>query len=911
MRHFFLFSLIVLLSVAVWADPEVTPGTLENLANPKMDLITAAHNELAPGADEIVLYYYRADGKYNDWGFWTWAFPGGDGALSWDRTQHLKVSKGVGYLRFKKDGSDLGLSLMGANGTGLIPRRVDGWTKDGDADRFFNTVVTNEWVVFSGDQKTYPYGKYRPSIETAKLTKPDTLQLELSGKQALTVEPGPNGFEVGTLDGTDKYTIKDAYTGSGEDRQKNFAKRLMLVLDRPVDLTKTLTVSHPQYQLPKVISTQAVSIQVLEKTLPPADYQLGAVYDAKARSVDFRLWSPLASGVTAKLYRANEAKTPDYLVKLKLNSDTGVWSATFAETDPDGFFYDYEVATGSVRKTVLDPYAKSLDVYRGTGNGRGAIVNPAKSEPAGGWEAFADVKLASRTDAIIYEVSVRDFTIDKSSGVSSRPGSYLAFLEKLPYLKKLGVTHLQLMPVVAYGWHDETKTAYEASGVSEGANYNWGYGSRNYFSPEGWLASDPKDPYARMKELKTLIKEAHKAGLGVLLDVVYNHTANTSLLEDLVPGYFYRLDSDGRFTSNSGVGNDVASERVMARRLIGDSLFYWAQEYKVDGFRFDLMGLMDVTTILQARERVAKLPGKDDILFEGEGWKNYTGPRNLSVMNQNYMDKTDLVSVFNDEFRDMLKGGGMDDRAKGFITDKAISPKHLLTNLLGAPELNYKTPFPGNNMNYIEAHDNLTLHDNIALNTGLTDADPAGRAELAARIRLGNFFVLTSQGIAFLHAGQESGRTKPKLNGVSKTLGEFNYDSYNAGDDVNHYVWNKLPEYQSTTDYTGGLIAIRKAFPAFRLGDAKVIKAAAKALDLDQNFAIAWSLKTNEGTFTMLVNSSKAQPRTFNIDPALAKGRVLVDRDRASVDGLNDPKGFSFTGKTITLEPLTAVMIRN
>ncbi|MEI8095833.1 MAG: alpha-amylase family glycosyl hydrolase [Spirochaetales bacterium] len=902
---------VCLLVPALWAEPEMAPGTIENLSNPLMDKILAAHDDLKAGPDDIVLYYYREDRKYDQWGFWTWATPGGDGGAAWDRTQHLKVSNGVGYLKFKKDGSDIGIGLMGTAGTGLIPRRIDGWTKDGNDDRFFNTVVTNEWVVFSGDQKTYPYGAYRPSIDGARLLKTDTIQIDLSGRQALTVEPSANNFVVGTPDGAITYRIKDMFnTSSAANRDKNFTKRITIVLEKGIDLSQAVTVSNPAYQLPVRVSAQAVSIVEAEKTVPAADYQLGAVYQAATHAVEFRLWAPLSTAVTARLYKANEAKKADYQVELKLDPKSGVWSGAFSSVDPDGLFYDYDVAAGSVHKTVLDPYAQSLDVYRGTGNGRGAILNPAKTEPTGGWEGATDVKLAARTDAVIYEVSVRDLTSGLDSGVKARPGSYLAFIEKLPYLKSLGVTHLQLMPVVAYAWHDETKTAYEANGVSEGANYNWGYGPRNWFSPEGWLASNPADPYNRVVELKTLIKEAHKAGLGVLLDVVYNHNANTSLLDDIVPGYYYRQDAEGKFTSNSGVGNDIASDRIMARRLINDSLYNWVKEYKIDGFRFDLMGLMDVDTILQSRARAATLPDKADVLFEGEGWKNYSGPKTVKVMSQDYMAKTDQVSVFNDEFRDLLKGGGMDDRAKGFLTGKTVASKLLLSNLLGSPQLNYKTPYPGNNMNYIEAHDNLTLHDNISLNTGLKDSDPTQRAELAARIRLGNFLVLTSQGIAFLHSGQESGRTKPKLNGTSKILGDFNHDSYNAGDDVNAYVWKKLPEYQNTTDFTAGMIGIRNAITAFRLGDAKTITAAAKPIEVADTFMIGWSLKSKEGTFTMLVNSS-TNPRTFTTPTSLAGGTVLVDHDRASVAGLKDPKGLTIKGNTVTLDPLTAVMVRN
>lgn len=909
-----LASLLVLLPAAVFAQsgPEQPPGTLEDLANPLMEKITAAHDAVAAGPEDIVLYYYRPDGKYDEWGFWTWAFPGGDGAASWDKTSKLNVSNGVGYLKFKKDGSDIGISLMGASGTGLIPRRIDGWTKDGNDDRFFNTVVTNEWVVFSNDQKTYPYGKYRPSIDSAKLTKVDTIQIELSGKHALTVEPSANGFMVGTPDGSTTYAIKDMYnTASPADRNRNFTRRVTLVLDRKLDLTKTVTVSNPMYQLPVVVNTQALAASVAEQTVPAAGYRLGAVYDPGRKSVEFRLWAPLSTGVTARIFLASQGRIPDAMVPLTLDSSTGVWTGVYDATDPDGAFYDYEVASGSVKKIVLDPWAVAMDVFTGGGPGRGAIVNPAKTEPSGGWEGATDYALAQREDAVIYEVSVRDLTISPDAGVKNRPGSYLAFIEKLPYLKKLGVTHLQLMPVLNFYYTDETKTAYEATGTANNNNYNWGYDPHNYFTPEGWFASNPSDPYNRIIELKTLIKEIHRAGLGVLLDVVYNHTAKTDILNDIVPGYFYRMTPEGAFLSNSGVGNDVASERLMARRLISDSINHWVAEYKVDGFRFDLMGLIDVDTILQSKERAARNPEKADLLFEGEGWKMYNGPKSVRVMDQNYMTKTDQVAVFNDEIRSLLKGGGMDDRAKGFITDKPVSPKVVLSNLLGKPQLNYKVSDPGNNLQYIEAHDNLTAHDNIALNLGLSDAVPAQRAELAARLRLGNFFVLTSQGIAFLHSGQESGRTKPRLNAKSEALGDFIHNSYDAADNINQFIWKPFPEFAALTDYTAGLIAIRRAFDVFRLGDAKVIEAAATAIPEknDEILALGWSLKGKDGTFTMLVNASRA-PRSFDVGRNLSGKTVLVDQNRASKDGLTGSQGITFSGNVVIIAPLTAIMIK-
>ena len=220
-------------------------------------------------------------------------------------------------------------------------------------------------------------------------------------------------------------------------------------------------------------------------------------------------------------------------------------------------------------------------------------------------------------------------------------------IEKIPYLKSLGITHVQLMPVLNFYFTDETKTAYEGSGTVSGNNYNWGYDPHNYFTPEGWYSSNAADPYARVAELRTLINELHKAGLGVLLDVVYNHMGSVSFLDDVVPGYFFRTNAQGKLTSASGCGNDVATERVMARKLIVDSLAYWTREYKVDGFRFDLMGLMDTETVLSGYAAAKAI--NPDTLFEGEGWKMYNGPAGTSGMDQKYMTKTDSIAVFNDE----------------------------------------------------------------------------------------------------------------------------------------------------------------------------------------------------------------------------------------------------------------------
>ena len=469
---------------------------------------------------------------------------------------------------------------------------------------------------------------------------------------------------------------------------------------------------------------------------------------------------------------------------MAFDAATGVWTATTTD-NINGWFYDYSVTNSRGTNKVLDPYAKSMAAYRNEGgSGRAAVVDMNSANA--GVQKNSYVKLAQREDAIIYEVSVRDFTISADSGVKNAKGTYKAFIEKLDYLKDLGVTHLQIMPVLNFYYTDETNQKFEANGTANNNNYNWGYDPHNYFSPEGWYSSNPTNPYSRVSELRELVDAAHAKGLGILLDVVYNHMANTALMEDIVPGYYFRT-ANGKFTSKSGCGNDVASTRAMARRLIVESTSYWVKEYKVDGFRFDLMGLIDTETMFKAYEECAKI--NKDTLFVGEGWAMYNGPSGTFGMEQKQVSKTDSIAVFNDELRDAVKAGGFNEGGKGFITGKTTAPSYLVSNILGIPKRNYKADDPGDSVQYLVCHDGLTLHDNIFNNTPLDESKADEKAEGIKRIKMGNFITSTVQGIGFFHAGQERGRSKPKLNATTELTGNFVRNSYDASDNINQIVW--------------------------------------------------------------------------------------------------------------------------
>ena len=665
--------------------------------------------------------------------------------------------------------------------------------------------------------------------------------------------------------------------------------------------------------------------------IPPKNMPLGAIYDSAAHSCRFFLWAPVSYNAAVNLYRKPDAVAPAFILPLTYDQKTGLWQGIFTEQDPERFFYDYTLTDERGIHTVLDPYAVSMAAYTGTGDlGRGVIIDLHKKtlKPE---QEYPYITLQKREDAIIYEVSVRDFTVSPDSGVKNIPGTYKAFIEKIPYIKNLGVTHIQLMPVLNFYRTDETNRIYEDSGTVHNNNYNWGYDPHNYFTPEGWYASEPENPESRVRELRELINECHKAGIGVLLDVVYNHLAKADLLNLIVPDYYFRTNPDGSYTNASGCGNDVASERAMVRKLIVDSTTHWVKEYKVDGFRFDLMGLLDTETVLDAYTRCKEL--NPSTLFIGEGWKMYNGTAGTVGMDQCYMTKTDSVAVFNDEFRDLIKAGGMNEEGKGFLTKGNPNLQQLFFNCIGLPQQNYTANAPGANVQYLACHDGLTLHDCIAHNTGLDERKIADKKELIARIKLGNALVLTSQGIAFLHAGQERGRTKPKLCNVpEECIGAFVRNSYNASDSINCFVWTLDEDYTDLLHYTCGLIALRKRFELFRIGDAEQIANAAVFL-LPENIlkengvsgcsaadnadkknscglAFGYSLDRVDGRWYMLFNASSTV-QSFNLGYVLKNPVFFADGTTVSADGIKQVTGIRNDKNRIILDPYTAAVFRS
>ena len=549
------------------------------------------------------------------------------------------------------------------------------------------------------------------------------------------------------------------------------------------------------------------STQEFESAYTYTGSDLGASW-TKKKTV-FRLWAPTATAICINLYKSGTAGTDDFIEQLKMKPDIkGTWVAE-KKGDLNGVYYTYLVTVDGETVEVCDPYARTTGV-----NGKRAMIIDLSSTDPKNWRKDKDPHAGQNfTDAVIYELHVRDLSSDPSSGIK-HPGKFLGVAEEgtrnsqgvptgLDHIKSLGITHLQLLPIYDYGSVNEA--------ALDKPQYNWGYDPVNYNVPEGSYSTDPFNGAVRVKELKQMIKALHDNGISVIMDVVYNHVYITEqfCFNRIVPGFFSRI-ADGDVRSNaSGCGNDTASERAMVRKYIVDSVKYWADEYHIDGFRFDLVGLLDTDTINEVMETVHK--NHPNVTFHGEGWNmqsQVTKP-DVAMTNQGNAHLVPGFAFFNDTIRDLLRGSVFDAHAAGFISGAPDKEYLLQECLLGMPGW---CPAPSQSINYASCHDNMTLFDRITETAfGASTTDCIRMNKLAAAI------ILTAQGIPFLQAGEEMLRSKPLGNG------SFERNSYNSPDHINSLKWNDLSRtaYQDVFNYYKGLIMFRKAHPALRLMTAE------------------------------------------------------------------------------------------
>ncbi|HET6560116.1 MAG TPA: type I pullulanase [Prolixibacteraceae bacterium] len=539
---------------------------------------------------------------------------------------------------------------------------------------------------------------------------------------------------------------------------------------------------------------------------------LGVVYTKTKTRI--RIWAPTALEVELRIYAKStggEAIRIDQFQK----ADRGTWTIVL-NGNVKGYYYTIRVNDGVWLNETPGIDARAV----GTNGHRGLFFDPEDTNPEG-WKDDQRVQLTNPVDAIIYELHIRDFSISPTSGMQNK-GKYLAFTEHgtlspkgrstgIDHLKELGITHVHLLPVSDFSTVDEN---------APDKAYNWGYDPQNYNAPEGSYATDPKN-ISRIKELKMLIQALHTAGIGVILDVVYNHTVFTSrsYFNQTVPGYYYRQRADGSFSNASGCGNELASERYMVRKYILESLSYWATEFHLDGFRFDLMGILDLETMNMVRTKMDTI--SPSLLLYGEGWTADTSPLpdSLKAIKTN-VSKLDRIAVFNDDFRDGIKGNTFVPRSKGFVSGQVVQEETIKFGITGAcfhPQIVYgyvehsKHPWatePWQCINYVSCHDNYTLYDKLVLSS-----PEATEVEINRMTMMAGAMVLTSQGIPFLHAGQEMTRTK---------LGDHN--SYKSPDLINQIDWNRKSTYVDIFKYYQDLITLRKNHPAFRMPHSEQIR---------------------------------------------------------------------------------------
>lgn len=602
------------------------------------------------------------------------------------------------------------------------------------------------------------------------------------------------------------------------------------------------------------------------------DGDLGAIYSKD--KCKFILWAPTAENVQLALYGDNgydfdcEAKEV-YTMSKGIN---GTWIVEI-NGDFNGQFYNYLININGKISEVVDPYAKAVGV---NGN-RGMVIDLNTTNPEG-WEKDTKPELKSATDSIIYEAHVRDLSIDETSGISNEykgkfkaltiwdsciPGTTVKTV--VNHIKDMGFTHIHLLPAFDFGSIDENKL--------EQPQFNWGYDPKNYNVPEGSYSTNPYLGDVRIKEFKEMVKALHEAGIRVVMDVVYNHTYNLdSCLNNAVPGYYYRQDENGEYSDASACGNETASERYMFRRYMVDSVVYWAKEYHIDGFRFDLMGIHDIETMKLIREELNKIDSS--IIMYGEGWTGGSSPlkEELAALKKNTYKFDKLqIAAFSDDCRDGVKGHVFYDEETGFVNGKDGLEETIKFAVVASTHhkdidkenIVYSNEFwanePYQTINYASAHDNYTLWDKLQISIPNCTEE-----ELIAMNKLIAGIILTSQGISFVHAGEEMARTK------EDEEGKLVENSFESSDKVNKIYWDRKVKYKDLFEYYKGLISLRKEYKAFRMNTNEEIKENIHFLKKGVNFS--------ENNLVAYIIDAK------NIDIKCEKIAVIINANNKDVD---------------------------
>lgn len=774
----------------------------------------------------------------------------------------------------------------GVASVGFIVRTED-WTKDVDADQFIDisemVAGTVDIYVESGVEGfTKEYGadavtgtKLRSAVYNGDKTITAAMTGEIDGDLQ-------TAFSLRDKEGDVSITAVEA---GGEFQYT-------LTLAAELDNSKSYFITFDKTELSVQMSI-IYSTEEFENAYTYTGDDLGAVWTKE--STVFRVWAPTADEVLLNLYESGTPNKDDRTEQISMTAaENGTWTAK-KEGDLNGTYYTYTAVQDGVSQEVCDPYARTTGV-----NGKRAMVINLEETDPDGWDADKNPHAGEGiNEAVIYELHMRDLSTDKSSGIKN-VGKFLSLTEKgtkteggistgLDHLTDLGITHLHLLPVYDFGSVDETYT-YEKL-------YNWGYDPVNYNVPEGSYSTDPYNGEVRVGEMKQMVKSLHDSGISVVMDVVYNHvySADDFSINKFVPGYFSRINADGTYSNGSGCGNDTASERSMVRKYIVDSVCYWVNEYHIDGFRFDLVGLLDTETVNEIVEAVHK--EHPDVVFYGEGWSLETNvtKEGLKLATQKNSELTPGFAYFNDTIRDGLKGNVFNTGGTGFVSGAKNMEETISDCFLGNADW---CSSPAQTVNYAACHDNMTLFDRLAVSRN--DASPE---ELVRMNNLSAAVYMTAEGIPFIMSGEEMLRSKPKEDGT------FDSNSFSSGDEINALKWSDLEDkqYQDVYQYYKGLIAFRKAHSSLRLSDAAEVEKTVKPVSGMPEHVVAFDIAASavaDETAEQIYLVFNADDKEQKIELPEGTWNVYINGEKAGTEVLE-----TISDKTVKVSPVSAMVL--
>ncbi|WP_142329335.1 type I pullulanase [Bacillus cereus] len=787
---------------------------------------------------EVIVHYKEQSGNTKDWNLWLW----GENAngKSYEFTGEDEFGK---YAKINIDGD--------YNRVGFIIRTNE-WEKDG-GDRWIENIKDGRaevWIL-SGDEKVYN-SKPSSDLSIQKATIDSFHEITVTTNVPFHIKERKIEIEGIKIKSISPYDIN-----SGD-----ITNKVKIITEQKIDLKQTYKVKIENLADTNTEIGKVIRSEEFDHSFYYGGNDLGNIYTPQ--HTKFRVWAPTTSEAKLVTYKKWDDK-----IGTEINmqqGEKGTWTAEL-KGNQKGLYYTYKVKIGDKWTEAVDPYARAASV-----NGdKGAVVDLEETNPKK-WNTNKKPKLKNPEDAIIYELHVRDLSIQPESGIKQK-GKYLGVTEKgtrgpegvktgLDHIKDLGVTHVQLLPIFDYASVNEEN-------LNE-PQYNWGYDPKNFNVPEGSYSTNPYEPTVRITELKQMIQTLHDNNLRVVMDVVYNHMYNAaeSNFHKLVPGYYYRYNEDGTLANGTGVGNDTASERKMMRKFMIDSVTYWAKEYNLDGFRFDLMGIHDYETMNEIRKAVNQID--PSIILHGEGWDLNTPLATELKANQKNAEKMKGIAHFNDNIRDGLKGSVFEEKEKGFVNGRENMEDRIKKGITAGIDYDTNSSTyqdPEQVLTYVEAHDNHTLWDKLDL------TNPDDSKEVRKQMhKLSSSILLTSQGIPFLHAGQEFMRTK---------YGDHN--SYKSPDSINQMDWLRRAAFNNDVDYMKGLIELRKKYSAFRMTSAEQIKKQISFIDAPKN-VVAYSIdgKGNGNKNEYFIVAHNANRESVEIAlPSKGPWKALVDGKQA------------------------------